>query len=169
MTVDEVIEQESGEFDRVKYEEGTRFEDAIALSESDVYGSDEVRDYSTTNDDDGRTLYILVQPEKSIRYIHVGAPAPQYAISSIHRIEGAIVQASMAVGVYARTERSRNEIPCNIILEPDTTEEQVKEVFQKAKLDMTDDGYTGVDGWDTTLDYDAGHAEAHVMDPSRNW
>ena len=169
MTIDEVIEQESGEFDRVQYEEGTRFEDAIELTESDVRGSDEVRDYSTTNDEDGRTLYILVQPEKRIRYIHVGAPAPQYAISSIHHIEGAIVSAAMSVGVYARTERARNEIPCDVILEPDTTEEQVKEVFSKAKQDMIDDGYTGVDGWDTTLDYDAGHAEAQEMDLSRNW
>ena len=169
MTIKEIIEQEEGEFDRIIYEEGVRFEDATEITESDVSESDEARDYSTVNDDDGRTLYILVQPEKVIRYIHVGAPAPQYAISSIHRIEGAIVQAAIAVGVYARTERSRNEIPCDIILEPDTTEEQVKDVFSKAKEDMIDDGYTGVDSRDTTLYYDAGNAEALEMDSTRNW
>lgn len=103
MTIEEIIEQEEGEFDKIIYEEGIRFEDSTEITESDVCGSDEARDYSTVNDEDGRTLYILVQPEKAIRYIHVGAPAPQYAINSIHSIEGAIVQAAMAVGVYART------------------------------------------------------------------
>lgn len=169
MTIKEIIEQEEGEFDRIVYEEGINFESATEITESDISEIDEARDYSTVNDDDGRTLYILVQPEKAIRYIHVGAPAPQYAINSIHSIESAVVQAAMAVGVYARTERSRNDIPCDIILEPDTTEDQVKEVFSTAKQNMIDDEYTGVDCGDSWLTYDAGRADAEVAEPTRNW
>lgn len=170
MTIEEIKEQEEGEYTIIEFHEGTCRANMDVITELDVSDKDEVRDYWLEPCSDGDTkLHILVQPEKAIRYIHVGAPAPQYAISSIHSIEGAIVQAAMAVGVYERTERSRNSIPCDIILEPDTTEDQVKEIFAKAKQDMIDEDYTGVDGRETTLYYDAGQAYAGVTEPTRNW
>lgn len=169
MTIDEIIEQEQGEFDRIVYEEGLRFEDQTEITESDVCGSDEARDYSTTNDEDGRTLYILVQPERQIRYIHVGAPAPQYAINSINRILSCMAHVAIKMGIYAREEGDRRDIEKDIILETETTEEQVAELMEKTKEYMIDEEYTGVDCSDSWLTYDAGRAEAGISEPTRNW
>ena len=43
------------------------------------------------------------------------------------------------------------------------------EIFAKAKQDMIDEDYTGVDGRETTLYYDAGQADAGITESTRNW
>lgn len=42
--------------------------------------------FSDAYEDDDIVLVILVQPERELTYIHVGAPAPRYAINSISRV-----------------------------------------------------------------------------------
>lgn len=113
-------------------------------------------------------LHILVQPEKVIKYIHVGAPAPNYAINSISRIRSGISYIASQKGIYAREEVDRDGTT-DIILEPDTTEEQVAELLEGAKEYMEDEGYTDVDASSTTLTYDAGKATAEETEPTRNW
>lgn len=174
MTIQEVIE-ETGEnnYDVLVIEEGIRFEDSIDISEQAVdFEHDIARDWVVINDDgdpNKKELHILVQPEKVIKYVHVGAPAPQYAINSISRIRSAIVHAATQVGIYAREESSRNSIPVDIILEPDVTDEQVEEMFKVAKKYMEDNDYTGVDASKWELTYDAGTASIEEGEPTRNW
>lgn len=174
MTIKEVIE-ETGEnnYDVLVIEEGIRFEDATEIPEQAVdFENDIARDWVVINDDgdpNKKELHILVQPEKVIKHVHVGAPAPQYAINSISHIRSAIVHAAVQVGIYAREESSRNRIPVDIILEPDVTDEQVEEMFKAAKEYMEDNGYTGVDASEWGLTYDAGTASIEESDPTRNW
>ena len=140
------------------------------ITELDVNDDDEVRDYWLEPCSDGDTkLHIMVQPEKSIRYIHVGAPSPQYAINSINRILSCMSHVAIEMGIYAREEGERRDIEKDIILEPDTTEEQVAELMQKTKEYMIGEDYTGVNCGDSWTTYDAGRAAAEVTQPTRNW
>lgn len=170
MTIEELKEQEEGNYTKVVIEEGASFENATEISEDDVLDSDEVRDWIIINDegDSKDELHILVQPEKVIKYIHVGAPAPNYAINSISRIRSGISYIASQKGIYAREEVDRDGTT-DIILEPDTTDEQVAELLEGAKEYMEDDGYTDVDASSTTLTYDAGTATAEETEPTRNW
>lgn len=170
MTIEELKDQEEGNYTKVVIEEGTSFENATEISEDDVLDSDEVRNWIIIDEEGDLKdeLHILVQPEKVIKYIHVGAPAPQYAINSISRIRSAISYIASQNGIYAR-EESAHDGSTDIILEPDTTEEQVAELLKVAKEYMEDEGYTGVDASSTMLTYDAGSATAEETEPSRNW
>lgn len=174
MTIQDVIE-ETGEnnYDVLVIEEGTWFEDSTEIPEQVVdFEHDIARDWVIINDDgdpNKKELHILVQPEKVIKYVHVGAPAPQYAINSISHIRSAIVHAAIQVGIYASEESSRNSIPVDIILEPDVTDEQVEEMFKVAKKYMEDNDYTGVDASKWGLTYDAGTASIEDGEPTRNY
>lgn len=172
MTVQDVIE-EIGEdnYDSIDIHEGTSRANMTLIAEQEVdFESDESRDYWTEDCSDGHVkLHILVQPEKVIKYVHVGAPAPQYAINSIYSIRSAIIHAAMQVGIYAREESSRNRIPVDIILVPDVTDEQVEEMFKVAKEYMENNDYTGVEASKWDLTYDAGTASIEEGDPTRNW
>lgn len=172
MTVQDVIE-EIGEdnYDSIDIHEGTSRANMTLIAEQEVdFESDESRDYWTEDCSDGHVkLHILVQPEKVIKYVHVGAPAPQYAINSIYSIRSAIIHAAMQVGIYAREESSRNRIPVDIILVPDVTDEQVEEMFKVAKEYMENNDYTGVEASKWGLNYDAGTASIEEGDPTRNW
>lgn len=88
MTIQDVIDEIGTEnYDTLVIEEGTRFEDSTEIAEQAVdFDHDIARDWVVINDDgdpNKKELHILVQPEKVIKYVHVGAPAPQYAINSI--------------------------------------------------------------------------------------
>ena len=170
MTIEELKNQEEGAYTKVIIEEGISFEDSTEISEDDVSNLDEVRDWIIINDEGDLKddLHILVQPAKVIKYIHVGAPAPQYAINSISRLRSAISYIASQNGIYAREEISRDGTT-NIILEPDTTDEQVAELFKGAKEYMEDEEYTGVDASSTMLTYDAGTATAEETELTRNW
>ena len=172
MTVQDVIE-EIGEdnYDSIDIHEGTSRANMTLIAEQEVdFESDESRDYWTEDCSDGHVkLHILVQPEKVIKYVHVGAPAPQYVINSIYSIRSAIIHAAMQVGIYAREESSRNRIPVDIILVPDVTDEQVEEMFKVAKEYMENNDYTGVEASKWGLTYDAGTASIEEGDPTRNW
>ena len=173
MTIQDVIEEivGKGNYDSIDIHEGTSRTNMTLIAEQEVdFESDEARDYWTEDCSDGSVkLHILVQPEKVIKYVHVGAPAPQYAINSISSIRSAIVHAATQVGIYSREESSRNSIPVDIILEPDVTDEQVEEMFKVAKEYMEDNVYTGVDASKWGLTYDAGTASIEEGDPTRNW
>lgn len=173
MTIQDVIEEiiDEGNYDSIDIHEGTSRANMTLIAEQEVnFETDEARDYWTEDCSDGHVkLHILVQPEKVIKYVHVGAPAPQYAISSIFRIRSAIFHASFQLGIYAREESSRNRIPVDIILKPDVTDEQVEEMFTVAKDYMEDNGYTGVDASKWGLTYDAGTASIEEGEPTRNW
>jgi len=173
MTIQDAIEEIIGEgnYDSIDIHEGTSGANMTLIAEQEVdFDTDEARDYWTEDCSDGHVkLHILVQPEKVIKYVHVGAPAPQYAINSISHIRSAIVHAATQVGIYAREESSRNSIPVDIILEPDVTDEQVEEMFKVAKEYMEDNDYTGVDASKWGLTYDAGTASIEEGEPTRNW
>lgn len=68
MTIEELKEQEEGNYTKVVIEEGTGFENATEISEDDVLDSDEVRDWIIIDEkgDLKDELHILVQPEKVI-------------------------------------------------------------------------------------------------------
>lgn len=169
-TIDELKEQEDGNFTIIEFHEGTCRANTDIITELDVSGTDLVRNYWFEPCSDGDTkLHILVQPEKVIRYIHIGAPAPQYAINSISHIRSCIVYIATQLGIYSHEESNRNSIPVNVILEPDTTEEQVAELFEKTKDYMLGEDYTGVYCTETYLRYDAGTASSEVTEPTRNW
>lgn len=170
MTIEELKNQEEGNYTKVIIEEGTGFEIATEISEDDVRDSDEVRDWNIINDEGDLKdeLHILVQPEKVIKYIHVGAPAPQYAINSISLIRSAISYIASQNGIYAREERAHDGTT-DIILDPDTTDEQITELINGAKEYMEEEGYTGVDASSTMLTYDAGAATAEETEPTRIW
>lgn len=173
MTIQDVIEEivGKGNYDSIDIHEGTSRANMTLIAEQEVdFEADEARDYWTEACSDGHVkLHILVQPEKVIKYVHVDAPAPQYAINSISHIHSAIVHAAVQVGIYAREESSRNSIPVDIILEPDVTDEQVEEMFKVAKEYMEDNDYTGVDASKWGLTYDAGTASIEDGEPTRNW
>lgn len=173
MTIQDVLEEivGKGNYDSIDIHEGTNRANMTLIAEQEVdFESDEARDYWTEDCSDGSVkLHILVQPEKVIKYVHVGAPAPQYTINSISSIRSAIVHAATQVGIYSREESSRNSIPVDIILEPDVTDEQVEEMFKVAKEYMEDNVYTGVDASKWGLTYDAGTASIEEGDPTRNW
>ena len=171
MTIQEVLDDYENEYDSIDIHEGTSRADMNLIAEQEVdYDNDVARDHWIEDCSDGHVkLHILVQPEKVIKYVHVGAPAPQYAINSISRIHSAIVHAAIQVGIYAREESSRNRIPVDIILEPDVTDEQVEEMFKVAKEYMEDNDYTGVDASKWGLTYDAGSASIDEGEPTRNW
>lgn len=173
MTIQDVIEEivGKGNYDSIDIHEGTSRANMTLIAEQEVdFESDEARDYWTEDCSDGSVkLHILVQPEKVIKYVHVGAPAPQYAINSISSIRSAIVHAATQVGIYSREESSRNSISVDIILEPDVTDEQVEEMFKVAKEYMEDNVYTGVDASKWGITYDAGTASIEEGDPTRNW
>lgn len=170
MTIEELKNQEEGNYTKVIIEEGTCFENATEISENDASDSDEVRDWIIINDEGDLKdeLHILVQPVKVIKYIHIGAPAPQYAINSISRIRSAISYIASQNGIYAR-EESAHDGTADIILEPDTTDEQVAELFKDAKGYMEGEDYTGVGASSTMLTYDAGSATVEETEPTRNW
>lgn len=173
MTIQDAIEEIIGEgnYDSIDIHEGTSRANMTLIAEQEVnFETDEAKDYWTEDCSDGHVkLHILVQPEKVIKYVHVGAPAPQYAINSISHIHSAIVHAAVQVGIYAREESSRNRIPVDIILEPDVTDEQVEEMFKVAKEYMENNDYTGVEATKWSLTYDAGTASIEEGDPTRNW
>ena len=174
MTIQEVITEIGTEnYDVLVIEEGTRFEDSTEIAEQAVdFEHDIARDWVVINDDgepNRKELHILVQPEKVIKYVHVGAPAPQYAINSISHIHSAISYIASLNGIYAREETSRHSIPVDIILVPDVTDEQAETLFRNAKEYMEDEGYTGVDASATGLTYDAGIASIEQGEPTRNW
>ena len=166
MTIEELKNQEDGYYTTIMYVEGKSFTQYCApIEDADVSDSDEAIDWTYTGDTE---LTILVQPVKVIKYIHAGAPAPQYAINSISRIRSAISYIASQNGIYAR-EESAHDGTVDIILEPDTTDEQVAELFKGAKEYMENEGYTGVDATSTMLTYDAGRATAEETEPTRNW
>jgi hypothetical protein len=172
MTIQEVIDEIGTEnYDSIDIHEGTSRADMNLIAEQVVdFDHDVARDYWVEPCSDGHTkLHILVQPEKVIKYVHVGAPAPQYAIYSISRIHSAISFIASLHGIYAREERSRNRIPVNIILVPDVTDEQVEQLFSTTKDYMEAEGYTGVESSPTGLTYDAGTASIEDGEPTRNW
>jgi hypothetical protein len=174
MTIQDVIDEIGVDnYDVLVIEEGTRFEDSTEIAEQSVdFDHDIARDYVVINDDgdtNKKELHILVQPEKVIKYVYVGAPAPQYAINSISSIRSAIVGAAQQLGIYAREEVYRNRIPVDVILVSDVTDEQVESLFKTAKEHMEDNGYTDVDASKYGLAYDAGTASIEETEPTRNW
>lgn len=177
MTIAELKEQEFENYDAVVIEEGTRFEDATEIAEQEVEDTDEARDWVIINDDDEpnkKELHILVQPLKEIPYIHVGAPAPNYAINSISTLRRYITTAAINEGVYEREENDRQST-CDIILTIGATEEQIANVFKSASQEMMDDGTVteGSHDYDsasaTGLLYDAATASIEKTEPTRNW
>ena len=172
MTIQEVLDDYENEYDSIDIHEGASRANMNLIAEQEVdFDNDVARDYWTEDCSDGHVkLHILVQPEKVIKYVHVGAPAPQYAINSISRIAGAISYAATQLGIYARMESSRHSIPVDIILIPDVTDEQIAELFSDAKNYMENEcDCTGVDASATGLTYDAGAASIEDSEPSRNW
>ena len=172
MTIQDAIDEiGTDNYDSLDIHEGTSRANMTLIAEQEVdFDKDVARDYWTEPCSDGHTkLHILVQPEKVIKYVHVGAPAPQYAVNSISHISGAIVHIAIQLGIYARTESSRYSIPVAIILEPDVTDEQVEKLFFETKDYMEDNGYTGVDASKSGLTYDAGTASIEETEPTRNW
>lgn len=167
MTIDELFEQETEAKNITIIEKNTGKE----LCQQECGDAD--CDWDYTVDKHGNytdDIVAKVQEEKVIKYVHVSAPAPQYAINSISRIAGAISYVAMQLGIYAREKRSRHSIPIDIILIPDVTDEQIASLFADAKNYMENEcDYTGVDADGNGLTYDAGIASIEETEPTRNW
>lgn len=166
MTIDELFEQETEAKKITIIEKNTRKE----LCQQEC--GDAECDWDWSVDEHGNytdDIVAKVQEEKVIKYVHVSAPAPQYAINSISRISGAISYIAMQLGIYAREESSRNSIPVDIILIPDVTDEKIESLFKDTKDYMENEGYTEVHADGNGLTYDAGIASIEETDPTRNW
>lgn len=173
MTIQDVIDEIGTEnYDVIVLEEGTRFEDSSEIAEQAVdFDNDIARDYVIINSDEDpnkKELHILVQPNKVIKYVHVGAPAPRYAINSISHILSAISYTASQNGLYSR-EESAHDGTADIILVPDVTDDQIEKLFKDAEEYMESEGYTGVDASKNGLTYDAGSASIEDSEPTRNW
>lgn len=174
MTIAELKEQEIENYNTVVIEEGTRFEDANEITEQEVEDTDIARDWVILHEDEQPELHILVQPEKEVHYIHIGAPAPNYASNSISTLRGYLTTAAINEGVYEREENDRQGT-CDIILSIDTTDEQIANIFKAAGQAMIDDGTVTEGSFDynsasaTGLLYDAATASAEKTEPTRNW
>ena len=174
MTIAELKEQEIENYNTVVIEEGTRFEDATEIAEQEVEDTDIARDWVILHEDEQPELHILVQPKKEVPYIHIGAPAPNYAINSISTLRSYITTAAINEGVYEREENDRQG-SCDIILSIDATDEQIANVFKNASQAMMDDGTVTEGSFDynsnsaTGLLYDAATASAEKTEPTRNW
>lgn len=175
MTIQELINEES-------YDEIRIYEVGVSKDESQLQPSEcldaEIHEWEFVEDEgDDRNRVVIeawVLQEREVPYIHVGAPAPNYAINSITTLRGYIVTAAIDEGVYNRTDDNRSGT-CNIILSVNATDEQVASIFKKAGQSMIDDG-TVTEGShdydsasDTGLLYDAATASYEKTEPTRNW
>lgn len=169
MTVTDVINDT--DYSNLTIYEGMSRANMTAIAEQLVdFDITEAIDYWTEECSDGSVdLNILVRPEKVLKYIHVGAPAPQYAINSISSISSAISYAASQVGCYRAMFHNKHSIPVDIMLAPDVTDVEIEEMFKVAKEYMEDNEYTGVDASKWSLTYDAGTASIRETEPTRNW
>ena len=126
--------------------------------------------FSDAYEDDDIVLVILVQPERELTYIHVGAPAPQYAINSIRKVLSAVSYSASELGYYFKEEMDANRITGDVILDPAFGESEACEVLETTADYMTNvEDYTGVDYSGDRLTYDAATATVEKTEPTRNW
>lgn len=196
MKIREIINDYEGEFKAIEVYESTdgkrsfHTDHISAVDDSEWMNDDEAVDYELMDEDDynssvcanssesfgdsyeegDKVLVILVQPKKVVTYIHVSAPAPQYAINSISKIRGAISLAATRTNCYAREEVDANRLTCDIILDISCDTSTAAEVIKEAHsyLELEED-CTGVSSRDDRLDYDAAYAEVLLTEPTRNW
>lgn len=143
------------------------------IMDKDDYDSNITVNSSVSFDDvyeDGdRVLVILVQPARELTYIHVGAPAPNYAINSISRIFNAISYKAASLG-YGLKEEQNRDLTGDIILYPRYGESDAEEVLKEAADYMTfEEDYTGVEVNSDTLRYDAAFAKIEKTELTRNY
>lgn len=195
MTINEIMQNNEGDFTVVEVYElkdgiVSYHTDHIQELPDDEYSlSDEAVDYEIMDKDDydsnitvnssvsfddvhedgARVLVILVQPARELTYIHVGAPAPNYAINSISRIFSAISYKASILGYELKEEQERN-FTGDIILAPNYGKDQAEEVLKAAADYMTlEDDYTGVEVYSDTLRYDAAVAKIEKTELTRNY
>lgn len=196
MTIKEIMDNYDGEFSAVEVFESRNnrksfHTDQIQALDDSMYSlSDEALDYelmdkedynsticanssisfSDAYEDDDVVLVILVQPERELTYIHVGAPAPQYAINSLRRVLSAVSYSASELGYYLKEEMDSNRITGDVILDPAYGESEAREVLETAADYMTNvEDYTGVDCSGDRLIYDAATATVEKTEPTRNW
>lgn len=196
MTIQEIMDNYDGEFSAVEVFESKNnrksfHTDQIQALDDSMYSlSDEAIDYelmdkedynsticanssisfSDAYEDDDIVLVILVQPERELTYIHVGAPAPQYAINSIRKVLSAVSYSASELGYYFKEEMDANRITGDVILDPAFGESEACEVLETTADYMTNvEDYTGVDYSGDRLTYDAATATVEKTEPTRNW
>ena len=196
MTIQEIMDNNDGEFSAVEVFESKNnrrsfHTDQIQALDDSMYSlSDEAIDYelmdkedynrticanssisfSDAYEDDDIVLVILVQPERELTYIHIGAPAPKYAINSIHRVLSAVSYSASELGYYLKEEKDSNHITGDVILDPAFGEFEARQVLETAADYMTNvEDYTGVDCSGDRLTYDAATATVEKTEPTRNW
>jgi hypothetical protein len=196
MTIQEIMDNYDGEFSAVEVFESRNnrksfHTDQIQALDDSMYSlSDEALDYelmdkedynsticanssisfSDAYEDDDIVLVILVQPERELTYIHVGAPAPQYAINSIRKVLSAVSYSASELGYYFKEEMDANRITGDVILDPAFGESEACEVLETTADYMTNvEDYTGVDYSGDRLTYDAATATVEKTEPTRNW
>lgn len=170
MTIDELFEQESDAKSITIIEENT----GKILCQQECGDADCDWDYTVENGKYTDDIVAKVKEEKTFPYIHIGAPAPNYAINSIGTLSGYIKEYAVREKVYAYNEFSRSGTT-DIMLTPDTTDEQIARVFKLAGQAMIDDGLVTEGSFDynsasaTGLLYDAATASLERSEPTRNW
>ena len=158
MKIREIINDYEGEFKAIEVYESTdgkrsfHTDHIAAVDDSEWMNDDEAVDYELMDEDDynssvcanssesfgdsyeegNKVLVILVQPKKVVTYIHVSAPAPQYAINSISKIRGAISLAATRTNCYAREKEDANRLTCDIILDISCDTSNAAEVIKEA-------------------------------------
>lgn len=196
MTIKEIMDNYDGEFNAVEVFESKNnrksfHTDQIQALDDSMYSlSDEVLDYelmdeedynntvcanssvsfSDVYEDNDKVLVILVQPEKVFTYIHVSAPAPKYAINSIHHVMSAVSYAASKLNYYFKEEKDANNITGDIILLPAYDEYEAREVLEYAADYMTNvEDYTDVECSGDSLRYDAAIATIEQTELTRNY
>ena len=125
--------------------------------------------FDDAHDNGDRVLVILVQPARELTYIHVDAPAPNYAINSVSRIFNAISYKASSLGYELKEEQNR-DLTGDIILYPSYGESEAEEVLKEAADYMTfEEDYTGVEVSGGTLHYDAATAKIEKTELTRNY
>lgn len=125
--------------------------------------------FDDAHEDGDRVLVILVQPARELTYIHVGAPAPNYAINSLSRIFSAISYKASSLGYELKEEQNR-DFTGDIILAPNYGEGEAEEVLKEAADYMTlEEDYTGVEVNSDTLRYNAAFAKIEKTELTRNY
>lgn len=202
MTIGEIKDMYDGEFADINvfewtdsmHRNGYSADYSRELDDTEYSDDDEALDYDLMDEDDynsrvlsnvsvsfrdmynegDQILCIKVQPKRVVRYIHVGASAPRYAINSIKTVRDIVTQAATELGFYEREESDKRDYGvCDIILSDGVDDSDIAEIFRTAKdYGESVEELTGISIRDDMLSYDAATAEAPAAqdcEETRNW
>ena len=170
MTIDELFEQEFDANSITIIEENTGKE----LGRQECGNADCEWDYTVKNGKCTDDIVAKVKEEKTFPYIHIGAPNPNCANNSIETLSGYIKEYAVREKIYAYDEFSRSGTT-DIIVSPETTDEQIERLFKAASKAMFEKGIVTEDlnednsATEIGLRYGPATATLKKSELTRNW